>query len=194
MSSIRTFQAVFMDRDGTLGGSDEVILPGSFELFPFTQPALEKLKNAQIPIFSFTNQPGISRGEVQKQDFEDELTSFGFDKIYLCPHLNGEGCSCRKPSTGLLVQAAQEHNLDLKNCVVIGDRWTDMLAAHRAGCMKILVKTGSGEKDLEKYSHNRFFGEWLDANPDYLAENVLDAINWLLRLEAAGDGQKQEGI
>jgi hypothetical protein len=60
------------------------------------------------------------------KDFEKELTSFGFDKVYICPHQHNEGCSCRKPAIGMLIQAAKENNLDLKQCVVIGDRWTDL--------------------------------------------------------------------
>ncbi|CAM3394938.1 HAD-IIIA family hydrolase [Paenibacillus lupini] len=174
-------QAVFIDRDGTIGGSDEVVLPDKFEVFQFTQPSLELLKKVQIPVFSFTNQPGISRGEVKAQDFVDELTSFGFDQIYLCPHQSGEGCLCRKPSTGMLIRASQDYNLELKNCAVIGDRWTDMIAANRAGCIKVLVKTGSGEKDLTKYNNNQFFGEWNEAAPDYIAEDLLDAVKWLLK-------------
>jgi histidinol phosphatase-like enzyme len=106
---------------------------------------------------------------------------FGFDKVYLCPHQHGEGCACRKPSPGMLIKAAQENSLDLKNCVVIGDRWTDMIAANRAGCTKVLVKTGSGQKDWAKYQSNEFYGEWLEAVPDYIAEDLLHAVNWLLK-------------
>ncbi|MDQ0899355.1 HAD-IIIA family hydrolase [Paenibacillus sp. V4I7] len=180
MTNWKRIQAVFIDRDGTIGGSDEVVIPGEFKLFKFSTKSLEMLKNAQIPIFSFTNQPGISRGEAQFQDFVDELSSFGFDKIYICPHQNGEGCLCRKPSSGMLNQAAQDYKLVLKNCAVIGDRWTVMIAAQRVGCIKVLVKTGSGERELAKFRNNQFYGEWLDAAPDYIAEDLMDAVNWLL--------------
>lgn len=181
MTTSKKIQAVFIDRDGTIGGSDEVIYPGVFELFPITANSFEILKLAEIAIFSFTNQPGISRGEARLEDFQDELTSFGFDQVYICPHQHDEGCSCRKPSPSMLIQAARDNNLELKNCAVIGDRWTDMIAAHRAGCMKILVRSGSGEKDLAKYRGNEFFGEWLEAVPDYIAEDLLDAVKWLIK-------------
>lgn len=118
---------------------------------------------------------------MQFDDFLDELTSCGFDKAYICPHQHGEGCTCRKPSPGMLIKAALDYGLELKNCVVIGDRWTDMIAAQRAGCMKILVKTGSGEKDLAKYRSNQFFGEWLEAVPDYIAEDLSDAVKWIMK-------------
>jgi histidinol phosphatase-like enzyme len=58
MKTSKPIQAVFIDRDGTIGGSDKVIFPGEFELFPFSSKALEILKKADIPVFSFTNQPG----------------------------------------------------------------------------------------------------------------------------------------
>ncbi|WP_127497156.1 HAD-IIIA family hydrolase [Paenibacillus glycanilyticus] len=181
MPLFNKLQAVFIDRDGTIGGTDEVTYPGAFQLFSYTKESLDTLKNAGVRIYSFTNQPGISRGEGSITDFRNELYSFGFDEVYICPHQHVEGCSCRKPSPGLLIQAAREYGLELGNCAVIGDRWTDMIAAHRAGCVKVLVTTGSGEKDLSKFQSNQFFGEWLEATPDYVAENLLDAVNWLLK-------------
>ncbi|QAY66014.1 HAD-IIIA family hydrolase [Paenibacillus protaetiae] len=174
-------QAVFIDRDGTIGGSDQVVYPGVFKLFSSAKQSIDKLKDAGVSIYSFTNQPGISRGEASINDFRDELLSFGFDKVYICPHQHEDRCSCRKPSPALLAQAAQDNDLDLKNCAVIGDRWTDMIAAKRAGCTKVLVKTGSGEKDLAKYLNNQFFDEWLEAAPDHIAEDLLDAVKWLLK-------------
>ena len=139
---MKYIQAVFIDRDGTIGGDDQVIYPGDFKLFPNVSEAIQQLKMAGILICSFTNQPGISKGEVTISSFEKELKNFGFDKIYLCPHNHNECCECRKPSPGMLIEAAKENHLNLRNCVVIGDRWTDLLAADEVGCKKILVKTG----------------------------------------------------
>jgi HAD superfamily hydrolase (TIGR01662 family) len=91
-------QAVFIDRDGTIGGSDRVIYPGEFELFHNVTESVQILKRLGILICSFTNQPGISKGEATLQSFEKELIDFGFDRVYLCPHQHNEGCQCRKPS------------------------------------------------------------------------------------------------
>lgn len=109
MSTSNIIQAVFIGRDGTIGGSDEVIYPGDFKLFPFSKKSFTRLRNAGVPIFAFTNQPGISRGDATIGDFQDELTSFGFDHVYICPHQHEDGCSCRKPSSALLIQAASEN-------------------------------------------------------------------------------------
>jgi histidinol-phosphate phosphatase family protein len=173
-------QAVFIDRDGTIGGTDRVIYPGEFELFPNVSEAINQLKKYGILICSFTNQPGISKGEASIQSFEKELKDFGFEKIYLCPHQHNEGCQCRKPSPEMLRRAAKENNLELSHCVVIGDRWTDLLAADEVGCMKILVKTGSGKGTFDKYINNEFFGRWGEIKPDYVAEDLNEAVRWLI--------------
>lgn len=173
-------QAVFADRDGTIGGSDTVVYPGEFQLFPFVSESIERLKNENIMLLSFTNQPGISKGEVERGLFEKELIEFGFDKVYICPHQHNEGCICRKPSTGMLLQAAKDNNLDLKRCVVIGDRWTDIMAADEVGCIKIIVQTGAGKKSIQKYNNQEYYGDWANVAPDYIANNLLDAVKWLI--------------
>ncbi|ANX11836.1 hypothetical protein ABE41_007430 [Fictibacillus arsenicus] len=168
-------QAVFLDRDGTIGGSDRVEYPGEFQLFSYSAEVIEQIKAKGIPVFSFTNQPGISRAEASEDDFVRELKAFGFDEIYLCPHHHKEGCQCRKPSTGMLEKAAKEHSLDLSKCAVFGDRWTDIMAAKSAGCIAVLVLTGSG---TAAYEQNHQTSNVL---PDYVAENLQTGADWLLK-------------
>lgn len=168
-------QAVFLDRDGTIGGSDTVEYPGEFKLFPYTDQIINELKVKGIQVFSFTNQPGISRAEATEDDFVRELKAFGFDEIYLCPHDHKEGCQCRKPSTGMLEKAAMEHSLDLSKCAVFGDRWTDIMAAKSAGCIAVLVLTGSG---TAAYEQNQLTS---NVQPDYVAENLQAGADWLLK-------------
>lgn len=176
-------QAVFIDRDGTIGGSDDVIYPGEFELFPNVLGSLHQLKKFDILICSFTNQPGISKGEATFDNFHEELKAFGFDKIYLCPHQHHEECECRKPASGMLRKAAKENNLDLSRCIVIGDRWTDLIAANDVGCKKVLVKTGNGEETYQKYINNEFFGLWGEVKLDFVAEDLNEAVKWLASLK-----------
>ncbi|MFD2042974.1 HAD-IIIA family hydrolase [Ornithinibacillus salinisoli] len=174
-------QTVFIDRDGTIGGSDKVAYPGDFSLFPGVKDSIKDLKQAELKLFSFTNQPGISRGEVTSEALAEELIGFGIENVYLCPHEHDQGCSCRKPNTKMLTQAAREYGLALDRCVVIGDRWTDLLAAHRVGCKKILVKTGAGMESLKKYQHQEYYGEWKEVEPDYIATDFVDAVDWILK-------------
>lgn len=173
--SANAIHAIFIDRDGTIGGTDEVIYPGEFELFTFTLDSLEKLKSHGIPIYGFTNQPGISRGEAAVEAFEKEMMEFGFDGVYICPHQHDDGCACRKPKPEMLLRAARENRLDLSKCVVIGDRWSDMLAAHYTGCKKILVRTGAGNEALGKYRD-----KWAVTEPDYIADHFGDAVNFII--------------
>ncbi|MFD1019108.1 hypothetical protein [Thalassobacillus hwangdonensis] len=53
-------KAVFLDRDGTLGGSDQIEYPGEFQLYPGVRKSLDNLRKNGIKLFSFTNQPGIT--------------------------------------------------------------------------------------------------------------------------------------
>lgn len=167
-------QAIFLDRDGTIGGSDVVEYPGEFKLFTYTAEVIKQLKVKGIQVFSFTNQPGISRAEATEDEFVRELKAFGFDEIYLCPHHHKEGCQCRKPSTGMLEKAAKEHSLDLSKCAVFGDRWTDIMAAKSAGCIAVLVLTGSGTAAYEQNHQTS------NVQPDYVAENLQTGADWLL--------------
>ncbi|ENQ3108729.1 histidinol-phosphate phosphatase family domain-containing protein/HAD-superfamily hydrolase, subfamily IIIA [Bacillus sp. 491mf] len=174
MTNKRNIEAIFIDRDGTIGGDTTIHYPGEFQLFPFSEMALNQLKAQNIQLFSFTNQPGIADEKATTEDFIQELEAFGFDDIYLCPHRHSDGCSCRKPETGMLLQAAKNHHLDLTKCVVIGDRWSDIVAGIKVGATTILVQTGAGYDALHTYRH-----KWSDMNADYIATNLEDAVSWL---------------
>jgi HAD superfamily hydrolase (TIGR01662 family) len=173
---VKDIQAVFLDRDGTIGGTGHFIHPINFELFPSAQESIDLLKKAGLKVFAFTNQYRISRGEASLDDFNIQFEKFGFDKAYICPHEIEDNCKCRKPKTGMLRQAAKEYDLDLSRCVVIGDVGdTDMLAADEVGAIKILVLTGWGKGSVEKYRD-----KWANVIPDYIAEDLNDATTWIL--------------
>ncbi|MCJ7840024.1 HAD-IIIA family hydrolase [Lederbergia sp. NSJ-179] len=168
--------SVFIDRDGTIGGTGHFIHPRDFSPFPFSLEALSTLKKSNIKIFALTNQHRISRGEATQQDFFDEFALFGFDDAFICPHSSTSGCECHKPKPGLLLEAAAKHRLDLTKACVIGDVGsTDMLAAHAVGARKILVLTGWGQNSIHDYRHT-----WEDVKPDYVAENLLEAVQWIV--------------
>jgi HAD superfamily hydrolase (TIGR01662 family) len=173
---VKDIQAVFLDRDGTIGGTGHFIHPKDFVLFPFAQESIELLKKDGLKVFAFTNQYRISRGEASLDDFKKQFEEYGFDNAYICPHEIADSCNCRKPKTGMLIQAAQEYNLDLTRCAVIGDVGdTDMLAAHEVGAIKILVLTGWGETSLGKYRN-----AWINVIPDYIAKDIFEATNWII--------------
>jgi histidinol-phosphate phosphatase family protein len=168
-------QAIFIDRDGTIGGTGHFIHPRNFKPYPFSLNAINRLKEEGIPLFAFTNQHRISLGEATISEFQEEFLSYGLDDAFICPHSPQDGCHCHKPNPGMLIEAAQKYNLDLTKCVVIGDVGIDMLAAHSVGATKILVLTGWGKSSCNEYKHI-----WEDVEPDYIAENLLSAVEWIL--------------
>ncbi|MCS6815998.1 MAG: HAD family hydrolase [Blastocatellia bacterium] len=184
-------RAVFLDRDGTL--SEDVGYAreaAQYRLFPWTIPALRALRQSGYRVIVLTNQSGVARGyfpealvhEVHRR-FERELREHGaqWDAIYYCPH-HPEGsvpiyrqvCACRKPATGLVERAAREFALDLRRCLFIGDKYTDILLAHRVGARGILVLTGHGREQWERVQKEGW------RPPDHVAENLWEAVRWVL--------------
>lgn len=169
------YEAIFIDRDGTIGGNGHFVHPRNFSPFSYSLEAINLLKNTGVKLFALTNQHRISRGEATVGDFEREFADLGFDQSYICPHREADNCECRKPSPGMLIWAAQEHGLDLSKCVVVGDVGdTDMLAAAAVGATKVLVRTGWGEGSLGEYRK-----AWAQTEPDYIANDLLDAAHWI---------------
>jgi D-glycero-D-manno-heptose 1,7-bisphosphate phosphatase len=177
--------AVFLDRDGTI--SEEVGYlnhVSRFRMFPFSAVAIRSLNEAGLPVVVVTNQSGVGRGYFPESLVREvnelmtqELAQAGarIDAIYYCPHTSGDACRCRKPNTGMLETAAKEHGLDLKRAFVVGDRYGDIELASKAGARSILVRTGYGEGDLTWHG-----AKW-EIQPDFVAETLTDAAEWILR-------------
>lgn len=183
-------EAVFLDRDGTV--NEEVNLlhqVKDFRLIPGTAKAIKRLNDMHIPVVIVTNQPVVARNLCDEEDvrrihkFMTDLLANNWgayvDDVLYCPHhperhhMDGNpiyriDCDCRKPKPGMLLEIQQRLNLDLANCFIIGDTTADILTGENAGCRTALVKTGYGGED-KKY----------DVAPDYVFENLLDAVRFL---------------
>lgn len=167
-------KAVFIDRDGTMGGDYYVEFPQDYYHYEGTREAFELLnKNGFSPMI-FTNQSCIARKKDGGYDFVAEFLEIGAKDWFICPHDNGDNCNCRKPKTGLLEQAQAKYNLDLTDCYVIGDRWSDMASGGKMGCKLILVLTGRGDESL---SIDR--DKWAEYEPAFIAKNLYEAAVWL---------------
>ena len=177
--------AVFIDRDGTLAEEMGYLNHVSrFRMFSFAAEAIRKLNEARIPAIVVTNQSGVARGyfpeslvrEINEMMLRQiEKAGAHLDGVYYCPHSSTDGCDCRKPRTGLLKLAAKEHRLDLSRSYVVGDRYSDVELAQRAGAKSVMVRTGYGEGELQWHA-----AKW-PAPPDFLARTLNDAVDWILR-------------
>ncbi len=187
-------RAIFLDRDGTINeevGYIErldrlVIIPAAFE-------AIRLINLNGFKAVVVTNQAGIAKGlfnEAFVMQTNERLQEFlrqkgaAIDAFYFCPHHPTEGvppyrqvCDCRKPAPGLFYQAARDMDIDLAASFMVGDRYRDMEAAHRAGVKGVLVKTGYGADVLENIGPDQ---ETPEAKPDHIAENILEAVHWIL--------------
>jgi len=139
--------AVLLDRDGTIvedvpyNGNPALVAP-----MPGALGALDRLREAGIPIAVISNQSGIGRGLLTTESVAavnarvEELLG-PFAGWFVCPHTAAEGCACRKPMPGLIHQAAQQLGVDPQRCVVIGDIGSDVGSAAAAGARSILIPT-----------------------------------------------------
>lgn len=148
-----SLQAIFLDRDGTLNRerADYVKSWQEYEWLPGALDALAVLATLGVPILVVTNQSAIGRGILDsgvlhaihaQAQAAAQAAGGRLDDFLVCPHTPTDGCTCRKPKPGLLLQAAAHYHLDLHRCVFIGDSLTDMQAAEAAGCPWILLRTG----------------------------------------------------
>lgn len=145
--------AVFIDRDGVLNRA--LVRDGKpyaprtleeFELLPDVSASVRALKKAGYPVIVVTNQPDVATGQVDRATVEqmhEKLRAVvPVDDIKVCYHVESERCPCRKPKPGLLLEAAQERDLDLRRSFMIGDRWRDIEAGAATGCFTIFLDYG----------------------------------------------------
>ena len=176
--------AVFLDRDGTINEEMGYINHlRRFRLLPEAAPAIRRLNEAGLPVVVVTNQSGAARGyfpaslvdEVHRY-LQDLLAQSGarVDAIYACLHAPNTGCPCRKPQPGLLLEAAQDLNLDLSSSYLVGDRYVDIQTAANAGARGILVLTGYGLGEYEQFQAQK------QPRPVHVARNLLDAVDFIL--------------
>jgi D-glycero-D-manno-heptose 1,7-bisphosphate phosphatase len=174
-----TAPAVFLDRDGVLNKAivrrGKPYPPGSvdeLEILPDAREALDRLKAAGYRLVVVTNQPDVARG-LQRRDVVEAINAvltaeLPIDEVRVCYHDDEDDCACRKPKQGLLLQ---EPVPDLTRSVLIGDRWRDIEAGHRA--------------HLRATVHiERHYDEPAPLDPDVRVGSLSEAADWILQLGA----------
>jgi D-glycero-D-manno-heptose 1,7-bisphosphate phosphatase len=176
--SRRVVRAVFLDRDGTIARDVNYCRRvEDFELLPTVPRAIRLLNENYFKVVVITNQSGIARGFFSEavlgqinRHMERELAreNARLDAVYYCPHHPDEGCPCRKPQPGLLLKAAAQLGISLKDSFMVGDNDKDVAAGRAAGCRTVLVTTGPDD-----------YRE-ITAPCDYIAGDLLQAARWII--------------
>lgn len=172
-------KAIFLDRDGVINKHVGFLRHiEDFELIEGVSDAIRQINKSGYLAIVVTNQPVIARGEVTWDELheihrkmETLLGKDGayMDGLYICPHHPDKGfegerpeykfeCECRKPKPGLLLQAAQDFNIDLSQSYMIGDSTSDIEAGKNAGCKDSIL---------------------IDSNKEYA---LLGAVNHVVRM------------
>lgn len=141
------------DSDAYIKSLEEwVPIPGSIE-------AIAQLSKAGWTVAVATNQSGIARGYYSPETLEAmhaRLRALVAEQggevglIVHCPHGPDEGCECRKPKPGMLLAIAEHYQVPLAGVWFVGDSKGDLEAALAVDAQPVLVKTGKGERTLEK--------------------------------------------
>ncbi len=154
--------ALFFDRDGVIIKDKHYISkPQDVEMSEGIKKLLKISKNSEWLNIVITNQSGISRGFLNWEDYE-KVTNEIFlkirdpeliDGIYAngeAPNTESQIDSWRKPNPNMILQAAEDFNIDLDYSIIIGDRLSDLEAGKRAGIKKFVhVLTGHGYKERD---------------------------------------------
>ena len=187
-------KAVFLDKDGTLVHDVPYnVDPDRIELMIGVVEGLRALHAAGFALIVISNQSGVARGFFQEEalvEVEGRLRSLlarngiplaGF---YYCPHCPqgtvphyAVACDCRKPAPGLLLRAAEEHNIDLARAWFIGDILNDVEAGRHAGCHTILIDNGNET-------------EWAltrDRLPHHIVTDLIEAARVILAMSEHRD-------
>ena len=164
--------AVFLDRDGVINRA--IVRDGKpyppacldeLDILPGVQEALQKLHAANYLLIVVTNQPDVARGIAKREDVEAInaylASQLPIDDFKTCYHDSEDKCKCRKPLPGALIEAAQEHNIDLSKSFMVGDRWRDVEAGASAGCRTFFI--------------NYRYAEQKPDAPDFIVSSLLEA-------------------
>ena len=191
-------RAVFLDRDGVIAEEIGYLRDASeLRLIPDSSRAVHLLNKTGMKVILITNQSGVARGYFAEgvisqihQAMEKQLSAAKafIDAIYYCPH-HPEGvieeyaiqCDCRKPGSGMLTQAAQDHGIDLKHSYLVGDKLSDVECAQRTGVSGILVLTGYGKDERKKITDGS------SVKPIYIAKDLYEAAQWIIEDYGSGN-------
>ncbi len=144
---------VILDRDGTINhdSDDYIKSPAEWKPIKGSLEAIARLNQSGYRVVVATNQSGIGRKLFDTRTLfaiHDTLQRAAgrIDAFFFCPHTPEDGCACRKPQPGMLLEVARRFNVAIEDVFMVGDARHDLEAAAAAGARPVLVLTGKGEK------------------------------------------------
>lgn len=177
--------AVFLDRDGVINENraDYVRTWEQVRFLPGVFDALRRLAGSDFCVVVVTNQSGVGRGLMAAETLQTindgivarvQAEGGRIDAVYACPHRPDEGCECRKPRPGMLLQAAADLRIDLGRSFLVGDAVTDVETALQAGCRPFMVRSGRGHAQLAKLRMQGYKAVRVVADLSEAVELILD--------------------
>jgi len=187
-----TRPTIFIDRDGVVNRNrdDYVKSWEEFEFLPGSLEALRMLARRGVRVVVVTNQSAVGRGIITMRTVEGihrrmvaEVEAHGgrIDAVLCCPHAPDDGCQCRKPRPGLLLEAVRRFRIERTASCFIGDTVSDLKAAHAAGIPFVMVLSGKGSSASLRHCHCGYPVRWI-------APDLQSAARWFVRR----DGWEQE--
>lgn len=153
---------IILDRDGVINHDDpqHIRTPKAWRPIDGSLEAIARFTHAGWRVVVASNQSGIGRGLLDYGALfaiHDKMLRMAaelggrIDGVFFCPHAPDAGCACRKPAPGLLREIGERLGADLASVPAVGDSWRDIQAAHAAGAVPILVRTGNGRATEEEH-------------------------------------------
>ena len=180
---MKKYDTIFLDRDGTINFDPGFIQNvDQFNFYDFTIPALKILSDNGDQFVIISNQSGVGRGLIELDELREinnfirsEFHSNGINllDIYICTDHPDNSTNRRKPGTGMFLEAAEDHDIKLDECLMIGDSERDLIPAHVLGMDSMLVMTGNGHLTVDTMATSD--------KPNYIAENILEGAKLLIK-------------
>ena len=167
-------KTVFLDRDGVINSlvqrDTNITAPWKkteFEFIPGSILAISKLKNLGLKVIVVTNQPDVNDGIMDLETleyFNQKLLDVGVDEVLVARDRNSPDY---KPNNGMLEKSIEKYGLNRSECVLVGDRWKDIVA-------------GASSRITTIYCSDNIYSapeRYENVLPDYQVSTLLKAAN-----------------
>ena len=173
---------IILGRDGILNEfrEDHIKAPEEWVAVPGALEAVSRLNHAGWHVVVATNQSGIGRGMIDMAAVNAvhahmmqrlQAHSGRIDAVFFCPHTPEDGCDCRKPQPGMMLDIGRRYGVDLRLVPMVCDTLRDLQAAQAAGCEPHLVRSGrAAELDAAGVAG------WLEQVPGTYVHSDLSAL------------------